>query len=222
MRTKKTHHSNEDLEYIWDQVPPDYYQKGINNNLLQRLWHKRKLKAVLELIPKKPRTILDVGCASGWLLSEIAKRYPHVQCTGIDVYRKSIEYGKRRYKHLRLFCADAHNLPFPDHSFDLIVCTELLEHVIYPEKVLSEIKRVLKPQGFAIIEMDTGNFLFKVIWYWWTNLRKGVWKDAHIHSFNTKRLEELIIESNFKILNKKIFNFSMAVAFCLRKNEKGK
>lgn len=215
MSQKYTH-----LEKIWHQVPVDYYQSGVKKNILQRMWHQRKLNVVIHLIEScgiKPKNILDVGCASGWFLSQVAKKYPKAKAVGVDVYKNAIEYGKKKYKSLQLFDTDAHKLPFKDNSFDVVICTEVLEHVVSPEKVLKEIKRVLKADGVAIVEMDTGNLTFRIIWYWWTHLRRGVWEDAHIHTFNTRKLENMIKGDSFLIGKKKTFNYSMAVAFLLRK-----
>lgn len=208
------------LEKIWNQVPVDYYQNGISNNILQRLWHNGKLKAVTQLIEDSgvsPKKIIDVGCASGWFLSKLWEKYPKASHTGIDVYKPAIEYGQRVYNRLKLICVDGHNLPFKDKSFDLVTCTEVLEHVQDPKKILLEIKRVLTPKGEAIIEMDSGNFLFRIAWYWWTNLRRGVWRDSHIHTFNADVLQNLILKSGFLIVRKETFNLKMAVAFVLKK-----
>lgn len=208
------------LEKIWNQVPVDYYQTGMKINLLQKIWHTNKLRTILDIIEVsgvKPKKFLDVGCASGWLLSKIAKKYPKAACIGVDVYKNAIQYGKKRYKSLQLIHADAHNLPFKDETFDIVLCTEVLEHVISPEKVLKEINRVLKDEGVAIIEMDTGNMPFRLIWYCWTRLAHGVWKDAHIHTFTEQKLEDMIKGDSFVITKKKVFNYTMAVVFCLRK-----
>lgn len=220
MSKKSTSNLEKDLWEIWDQVPPDYYQNGIAKNILQKFWHTKKLKTVISLINSsniKPKKILDVGCASGWFLSKIAEKYPNAQCTGVDAYKKAIEYGQKFYKNLRLISADAHKLPFKNKSFDLVICTEVLEHVENPQKVLAEIKRVLAPNGIAIIEMDSGNLLFRIIWYWWTNIRRGVWRDSHIHEFSTRILEGIINESEFLIADRKVFNFTMGIAFLLKK-----
>lgn len=213
---KKARLSHEE-ERILNQVPPDYYQKGVKNNILQRLWHLGKLKTVLSLIETYPTSVLDVGCASGWFLSEIAKRYPKARYVGIDKYKKAINYGEKRYKPLKLLHSDAHRLPFRENSFDLVICTEVLEHVTNPRQVLREIKRVLKPAGVAIIEMDSGNLLFKFAWYWWTNIRKGVWKDAHLHLFTTHKLTKMLKSDGFVISKRRAFNYTMGIAFLLKK-----
>ncbi|MDP3987956.1 MAG: class I SAM-dependent methyltransferase [Candidatus Levybacteria bacterium] len=207
------------LKDILDQVPPDYYQKGIKRSLLQRIWHKKKLKAVLKLVENDPNKILDIGCASGWFLWETSKRFPKAKCTGVDIYKKAIDYGSKQYKSIKFICADAHHLSFQDDSFDLIICTEVLEHVIDPKGVLKEIKRLLSPHGVAIIEMDTGSLLFRLIWHFWVNSKFSVWKGAHLHTFSTKKLEKMIEDYGFLITKKKIFNFGMAVAFQSKKDE---
>lgn len=209
------------FEEIWDQVPPDYYQEGVKKNIFQWIWHSNKLRNVLTSIKEEnsnPSTILDVGAASGWFLHELKKKFDNADCTGIDVYGKAIDYGKKKYKDIKLLRADAHKLPFKDESFEVIVCCEVLEHVENSEAVIREMKRVLKKNGSIIVEIDTENFLFKIVWYFWTTLRKGVWRDSHVHSFGVKKLKTLFIKEGLKIKSMKIFNFSMAVVFTLKKN----
>jgi len=209
--------TQEELHAIWHKVPVDYYQKGVKNNILQRLWHRGKLVAVASLVNENTKKILDVGCASGWFLHMLSKKFPNAKCVGIDSYKDAIMYGKKKYKNLTLVDADGHKIPFSDESFDLVICTEMLEHVLDPNKVIQEIKRVLKPDGLAVIEMDSGNMLFRLIWYWWTNMRNGVWKDSHIQPFTASKLEGIIKKGGLKIKKKKNFNFTMAVAFQIKK-----
>ncbi|MDP3941484.1 MAG: class I SAM-dependent methyltransferase [bacterium] len=210
---------HDQLEEIWHQVPADYYQHGVETNMLQRKWHMGKLQVTLGLLKQHaPKKILDVGSASGWFLSELKKRYPNAGCVGVDVYIPAIDYAKKTYPNISFRMADAHKLPFKDNSFDVVVCTEVLEHVVHPEEVISEIERILRPGGIAIVEMDSGNMLFKLVWYWWTNLRHGVWKDSHIHVFNATILERLLKCGTLRVLEKKMFNYSMAVAFVLTKD----
>lgn len=208
------------LRHIHHQVPVDYYQRGVKKNILQRAWHIGKLNIVYRHIlatNTHPKNILDVGCASGWFLSELAKKFSGTSYYGIDTYNDAIMHGKKLYKNLKLIHADGHNIPFHNGFFDVVICNEVLEHVMNPEKVLQEIKRVLNPKGHAIIEMDTGNILFRFAWFWWTHVRHGVWENAHIQVFNTEKLEKLIKKNGFLIKSKNIFNASMAVVFVLTK-----
>lgn len=210
---------NHNLEEIWHQVPPDYYQKGVKKNLLQRIWHSNKLDNVVSSVRstnKNPQNILDVGCASGWFLSELIKKFPDAKGVGIDVYKEAIDFGKKKYKNLTLIKADAHKIPLRSNTFDIIVCCEVLEHVENPEKVIAEMRRLLKKDGTLIVEIDTGNWLFRLVWYFWTNLRKGVWRDSHIHLFDTEKIRSLVRKGGFKVKESRLFNFSMAVVFVLK------
>lgn len=211
MKKRKTHKD------IIERVPVNYYQEGIENNVLQELWHTNKFKAILGLISGSPQKILDVGCASGWFLSRLSKAFPKAECFGIDIYDKAIAYGKKLYPHITFRIADAHAIPFKDETFDLAICTEVLEHVNDPKSALLEIKRVLKKGGFAIIELDSGSILFSIVWFLWRRFRGGVWTHAHLHSFTVKKLEKMILSCGFRIIKKKKFNADMAMVFLIQK-----
>jgi ubiquinone/menaquinone biosynthesis C-methylase UbiE len=205
------------MHQVIEQVPVDYYQSGVKKNSLQRLWHMRKLAQVLSHISDKPKYILDVGCASGWFLSEVAKKHQQASLHGVDIYHKGVEYGKKLYPKLQFQTADAHALPFKDEFFDLVICTEVLEHVEQPQVVLGEMKRVLKKGGQAIIELDSGSVLFSVVWYLWRKFQGKVWNDSHIHSFTVQKLERAIRECDFKLERKSRFHLGMAMVFSIRK-----
>lgn len=202
---------------IIEQVPLDYYQKGVRSNFFQRTWHKRKLLEVTKSINGKPEKILDVGCASGWFLSQVVKTFPKSQCYGVDIYRDAILYGKKKYSKIIFKTADAHSLPFPAQTFDVVICTEVLEHIKNPEIALLEIRRVLKKNGQAVIELDSGSILFSVVWYFWKLTRGSVWSHAHLHSFTVGKLERMLKKTGFKIDRKKRFSLGMAMLFSVTK-----
>lgn len=164
-------------------------------------------------MPKDTNKVLDIGCSSGVLTAEVAKALPKSKVVGLDSYRDAILFAREKYPNISFVCADAHKLPFKNHSFDLIICTETLEHVVDPRKTLLEMKRVLKNKGRAIISMDSGSLMFKTIWFFWTKTKGRVWQNAHLHEFNSYILENLIREVGFKIKKKNITHLGMAVVF---------
>lgn len=213
---KPNHLPQKTLEKIWAQVPPDYYDTGIKKNLLQKLWHSRKLDQVLKILPQDSRHVLDIGCSSGLLTAALAEALPEGKITGLDSYKDAIKFAKVKYPHIEFVVADAHKLPFKNKTFDLIICTETLEHLINPKQALLEMKRVLKKNGRAIISMDSGNFLFRSVWFFWTKTKGRVWQDAHLHEFNAKILENLIKKTGFKIKKKLNSHLGMAVTFLIK------
>lgn len=206
------------LKDIWNQVPPDYYEKGVKENILQRIWHTKKLSMFTSITTDiKCSNILDVGCASGTFTNNISNVFPKAKMTGIDVYSSAIEYGKKKYPHINFMLADAHNIPFKDKTFDLVICYETIEHLIRPIEALKEIRRVLKNKGIALIAMDTGSLVFQVVWWFWERTKGKVWQGAHIHPYKHNELEVIIKEAGFKIRSKHFSHLGMEVSFVVEK-----
>ena len=206
------------LRKIWLQVPNNYYESGIESNFLQRHWHKRKWEVVEKLVSGTSGRILDVGCASGHISNKIQKKLTRSRVVGLDVSLRFIEFAKKRYPKVKFVLADAHSLPFSNKTFDLILSTETLEHVVFPQKVLREMRRVLKPDGVIVVSMDSGNSLFRLVWYFWTRWGPGkVWLGSHLTHFNSTKLADLITKAGFEIVEKHTATLGMAVYYKCKK-----
>lgn len=99
----------------------------------------------------KNRTILDLGCGTGYgsfLLSQTAR-----QVVGIDIDLEAIKYASVYYHSPNLLFTqmDCRRLGLPNRTFDLVVSFEAIEHVTEQQQMLSEIRRILTRQGLAII-----------------------------------------------------------------------
>jgi SAM-dependent methyltransferase len=95
-------------------------------------------------------SVLDVGCGAGYLLGKAAARAG--LALGVDLdgdrLREAILHGKPlSVGFVEVAVADGQHLPFADASFDRIICTETLEHVLDPRLILEQLARVLKPGG---------------------------------------------------------------------------
>lgn len=210
------------LEEIWKQVPPDYYQTGVKKNLFQWIWHTWKwnsMKSFFNSLDPLPTKILDIGCASGFLTSQIANFFVPSDTFGVDSYKQAVEFGKKTYPDIKFKYADAHKLPFKNESFDLITCIETLEHLENPKGAISEMHRCLKNKGRVLIGQDTDNLLFKIIWMIWTKRRGKVWHNSHLHPYSPKRLEKLIKECGLQIIKKRFSHLGMEVFFLIQKKE---
>lgn len=205
------------LKKIWNQVPIDYYDKGLKINIFQKLWHNHKFHTFQKVVnDNKYDNILDVGCASGLMTNKIAQIFPESKITGIDIYEAGIKYAQKKYRHLNFLTGDVHKLPFSNNYFDLIVCYETIEHVINPLKVLQELQRVAKKNASIIIAMDSGNMLFRIVWFFWENTKGKVWKGAHLHPFHHRQLEKLIKKVKFKKISKQFSHLGMEVIFTIK------
>ncbi|MES2217067.1 MAG: methyltransferase domain-containing protein [Pseudomonadota bacterium] len=99
----------------------------------------------------KPQNILDIGCGTGELLLKTTKIWPSALSFGIDPAQGMIEQAKTKLSHSELSVNRSETLPFLDDSIDLVVSTTSFSHWMDKHKSLTEIYRVLKPQGDCII-----------------------------------------------------------------------
>lgn len=96
--------------------------------------------------------VLDVGCGLGILASELARQYPNCEIHGVEFSAEQLQEAQHNLPNVFLLQGDAHELPYEAHTFDVVYCRYLLEHVKSPLKVLQEMYRVLKPYGRAFVQ----------------------------------------------------------------------
>ncbi len=198
---------------LLNTVPPDYYQKGVQDNLLQKIWHTWKWLTLKKFLLGEKGMILDVGCAGGMITGRIQNEIPGAKIFGVDLYKKAIIYAKKKYPDINFILADAHQLPFRNNVFDMVVAIETLEHLHDPGKAIKEIYRVLKPSGIFIIAQDTDSLGFRVIWWFWTKMKGKVWKGVHISCMKPRELAFLLKQNNFVIKKKIISHLGLEVFF---------
>lgn len=110
----------------------------------QRLCAKAKVDNIQVLLgTREIKTVLDVGCGTGAVLSEIQRRKLGTEHIGIDV-GTSKEHVDPQARNLVLLQYDGKTIPFQDNSFDLTYSSHVLEHVLNPRMFLQEMSRVSK------------------------------------------------------------------------------
>lgn len=125
-------------------------------------WFKGRRTIFFDLIARElpasetRREILEVGCGAGGMLTPLS-RYGRV--TGIDISHEYMRYCRER-GHQRVVTGSGYELPFADDSFDLVALFDVIEHIPDDERVLSEVRRVLKPGGKVFLSVPAYQFLF--------------------------------------------------------------
>ena len=140
---------------MFDRISPKY--DALNHLLsfnIDKVWRKKTAKAVAK---SQPNTILDLATGTADLAIAVAKRNPQAQVIGMDISEKMLDIGKEKVMHqnlanqIELRLGDAAALPFEDDSFDTVTVAFGVRNFEDLGKSLSEISRVLKSGGQAVI-----------------------------------------------------------------------
>lgn len=134
----------------------DSWSRSYDRSVLQRIFFHPSH----DLIFKHGRfdhgaQVLDVGCGTGLFAGRIAVQHPTVQVTGLDISEGMLTNARRNCEsfgdRVELVQGDAESLPFADNTFDVLTCVHSFHHYPRQGKVLSEMYRVLKPDGQLLI-----------------------------------------------------------------------
>jgi 2-polyprenyl-6-hydroxyphenyl methylase/3-demethylubiquinone-9 3-methyltransferase len=110
------------------------------------------------------KSVLDLGCAGGFMAEAMAAQGAHV--TGIDPAAEAIDAARTHARAMGLRIAydvgAGEALPYDDASFDAVVCVDVLEHVTDLNKVLAEITRTLRPGGLFLFDTINRNPLARL------------------------------------------------------------
>jgi len=152
----------------------DNFRKHTTTNPLQRILIDNFFKYLLaEVKSMQPKSILDVGCGEGFTLEKLRNMGIGERLVGVDFSESAIEIGHNAHPELDLKIGSIYEIPFKDNQFDLVICTEVLEHLDDPKKALSELARVCK--GSCLISVPhepwfmLANFLRGKNWSRWGN-----------------------------------------------------
>lgn len=145
------------------------YLHGFTREEQDRLYHQARFleHRVHEGLPlRRARRLLEVGCGVGAQTDILLRRHPELHITGVDASETNLQ---RATKHLQglpwakkrwdLHAGDAANLSFEADTFDSAFLCWILEHVAEPLRVLSEVRRVLRP-GSPIVVSEVQNATF--------------------------------------------------------------
>jgi ubiquinone/menaquinone biosynthesis C-methylase UbiE len=123
------------------------YRKHTAANPLQRaLIDRFHRKIVAEVVGLSPHSFLDAGCGEGFVARKVIDAIPGISLTGCDVSQSALAIAATANPEATFVAGSVVDLPFPDRSFDVVGCFEVLEHLPgdSPGSALSELGRVAR------------------------------------------------------------------------------
>ncbi len=156
--------------------------------------YRREVDQIIQpLNLKRGDKVLDVGCCSGNAGLHVSKT------TGCDVFGvDAVEEFVRRCK-IKAVLGDAQQLPFEDASFDAVYILHVIGHVARPQKVLQEVKRVLKPGGRLAVITPNRNFVYAMKILNYLGIVKHTPDGTILRYYTTSSLAQDITQSGLSV-----------------------
>lgn len=163
------------------------------------------------------RDVCDVGCGNGLFSIYLKQNLKDVNLTGIDGSEYALELAKERGLNstfkINDFCKDI--LPVDSEKYDLVVCKDVLEHLLKPDFLVKEISRITKKNGYVLIHVPNHfpikgrlGLLFKnEIDPFGFFPKSKRWEFPHIRFFTRESLIELMSLEGFKVEKELSYHF---------------
>jgi len=120
-------------------------EKHTTQNPISQFFLNNFKRLLLEQTKKlHPESILDVGAGEGFTLEMFRQNKIAKKLEGIEYMDDALKLAKKMHPEVTIKKGDIYNLPYKANTFDLIICTEVMEHLEDPQKALAELKRVSK------------------------------------------------------------------------------
>ena len=171
----------------------DYDTRAFYSRIpLQRWWQRERYRIIRDFTEDKMR-ILDSGCGSTQILNAVP------QTIGMDVQHNKLRYMRRPAR--ALVNASIFDLPFCDASFEVIISSQVIEHVPESPAIFSEVARCLEPGGIYILGTpDYGRWQWPVIEKLYAFAQPNGYADEHITHYSLQSLQEHLKSHGFEII----------------------
>jgi GT2 family glycosyltransferase/SAM-dependent methyltransferase len=156
---------------------------------------------ILALVPWESRNVLELGCASGRLGRSLKERQI-CRLTGVEMNPQAAQEARKYFDWVISENLESGSVQFPEHTFDAVICADVLEHLQNPWLVLKSISQWLRPGGILICSIPNIANLGIM-----TQLAKGLWSYAdagildrtHLRFFTRSGFEAALTEADFQI-----------------------
>lgn len=160
-------------------------------------WFKGRRAIFFDLIERslngrRDLQILEVGCGAGGMMGPLSR---FGQVHGVDIAHDYMRYCRHRGQE-RVVTGSGYHLPFADNSFDLVALFDVIEHIEDDCRVLSETKRILKPDGQVFISVPAYQFL------WSQNDRVA----HHLRRYTSGQLSKVLADAGLEPQKLTYFN----------------
>ena len=168
-------------------------------------YHSHVRQDVLHLVPKKCERVLEIGMGAGATISALMAMRPVTFCAGVELDAGAAESARKVANEILV--GDAAQIAFPSHwsGFDLILCLDVLEHLVDPWQMVRRLHRLLSPDGTIIASLPNVSYfrvaLPLVLRGAWELQDAGVLDRTHLRFFVKQTVIELMTCSGLRLIS---------------------
>ena len=184
----------------------------------------QRAEFIFKILEKeKPKRVLDAGCGRGFYPNAVSLYSFPREIVGIDINSEYLKQAKDQIsdKRVKLLKKSIYSTDFPDNYFDLVICSEVLEHLTNEKKALGEISRILKKNGTLLITVPGYNFPFlwdPINWilmrFFKTHVNKNIWFLAGIWAGHERLYEVNDLGEKIKNAGFSVLKINGVISFC--------
>ena len=147
------------------------------------------------------KRVLDVGCSSGYLARPLVER----GCTvvGIEQDEAAAETARQVCAEVLIGDAETMELPFPEGSFDIVLCGDLIEHLRQPGQFLARVRPFLRENGHLVLTTpNVANWTMRLglLAGRWRYTERGILDRTHLQLFTRNTLVEMLEHARYRVL----------------------
>jgi SAM-dependent methyltransferase len=172
----------------------DYDSRAFDSWIpLQRYWQRRRFRIVRGFVGDA-RRVLDVGCGT----SRIVYTLPNV--VGFDISIAKLRWIRAPGR--LLVQGSLSNIPFMDHSFDALICSEVIEHIPRQQVHLGQLIRVVRPGGILVIGTpDYARMRWRVLEWLYDRLIPGGYTSEHVNPYTHDELRHELEDLGLDVID---------------------
>jgi SAM-dependent methyltransferase len=163
----------------------------------ESFWFRARNRLIVSTLRRRfpdARSLLEVGCGTGFVLGALREALPGLRLVGSELYDEGLAIARRRLPDVELVQADARELPF-ENEFDVVGSFDVLEHVAEDERALERMRRALRPRGGLVLLVPQ---------------HPRLWSDMdtvahHVRRYTRRELAAKVERAGFEILETSSF-----------------
>ncbi|MFA6146522.1 MAG: methyltransferase domain-containing protein [Patescibacteria group bacterium] len=197
----------------WNEIMAQKYNPDhhlYNPNFVIRLMENQRLKEIIKMLEAQTKDkIIELGCGTGNIILKIKSN----NIVGIDLSEFMLNIAKEKLsnkKGVKLIKGNIEYLPkeITDNTYDKVVCSEIIEHIENPQKMINEILKITTQKSDIIFSIPNEALINKIKSYFiklnlfnklFPKIPQRMDHEWHLHFFSLKKLTSLV-EDKFKII----------------------